>query len=106
MTTLVIHAPSGKARQEGKKSFDDTFKEGVGDRYAIDLKSYGLLYPGCDVVLLDKDKRQRAEGRLLKLVEVSKTEAGMQRYDVYIENLRMVQYKPERLARCGIAVMD
>ena len=46
MTTLGIHAPSGKARQEGKKSFDDTFKDGVGDRYAIDLKSYRQFYTG------------------------------------------------------------
>ena len=62
MTSLVLHAPSGKARQEGKKSFDDTVRDGIGDRYAIGSKSYQQTRPGCRVVILDKDKRRRAEG--------------------------------------------
>ena len=106
MTTLVIHAPSGKTQQEGKKSFDDTLKDGIGDRYAIDRNSYRQLDSGCDVVLLDKDTKRRAEGTLVRLEEAGSTETGMLRYNVHIENLRMVTYKPERLTRCGIAVMD
>jgi hypothetical protein len=106
MTTLVIHAPSGKARLEDKRSFDDTFKYRVGDRYAIDRNSYRQLDSGCDVVLLDKDTKRRAEGTLVRLEEAGSTETGMLRYNVHIENLRMMQYKPERLTRCGIAVME
>jgi hypothetical protein len=106
MTTLVIHAPSGKARQEGKRSFDETLQDGIGDGYAIDSKRYHLVYPGCRVVLLDKDKRQRAEGRLVKLEETEKTGSGMQRYNVHFENMVIMPYKSEGLTHWGIAVIE
>lgn len=106
MTTLVIHAPSGKARREGKKSFDETLKNGRGDGYAIDSKRYHLVYPGCRVVLLDKDKRQRAEGWLVELEETEKTGSGMQRYNVYVENMVIVPYRSEILTHWGIAVIE
>ncbi|NLE95711.1 MAG: hypothetical protein GX600_08540 [Dehalococcoidia bacterium] len=106
MTSLVLHAPSGKARQEGKKSFDDTVRDGIGDRYAIGSKSYQQTRPGCRVVILDKDKRRRAEGTLVKLEATEKTVSGMQRYDVYIRDLTIVPYKSEDLTRTGIAVIE
>lgn len=106
MTSLVLHAPSGKARQEGKKSFDETVQDSVGDGYAIGLKSYRKIDPGCRVVVLDKDTRRRAEGRLVKLEPTERTGSGMQRYNVHISDLTIVPYKSESLTRTGIAVIE
>ncbi len=55
--------------------------------------------------MLSKDELKRAEGELDKLVPTVKTRNGIQRYDVYIKNLRMVSYKPESLNRNGVAVI-
>ena len=106
MTTLVIHAPDWKVHQEDARSFERVFACGIGDGYAIPERLALKLYVGCDVVLLSKDERKRAEGKLRELVPTSKTNSGMQRYDVYVENLERVPYKAEPLARTGIAVFD
>ena len=104
MTTLVIHAPSSKVVQESKRSFDKTLESRVGDEYAIYQNLLPRLSAGCRVVVLDKNQRKRAEGTLVKLEPRSKTENGIQRYDVHITDLKRVEYKPEALNRCGIAV--
>jgi hypothetical protein len=57
------------------------------------------------VVLLCKDTEKRAEGKLVKLVPTGKTDNGIERYDVYFENIKMVPYKAERLNRNGVAVI-
>ena len=105
MPTLVIHAPAGKAQQENKQSFETTFTRGVGDGYAIAQNLFSQLSPGCRVVLLCKDSEKRAEGQLVKLFPTGKTDNGIERYDVYFENMKMVPYKAERLNRNGVAVI-
>lgn len=105
MSTLVIHAPAAKAQQENKRSFQDTFERGVGDSYAISRNLVAQLIPGCNVVLLDKWQDLRAEGTLVRLEPTEKAGNGIQRYDVHIENLKMVPYKPESLNRNGVAVI-
>jgi hypothetical protein len=105
MSTLVIHAPYEKVQIENKRSFQNTFASLIGDEYAIPRHLIPLIPPGCKVVLLSKDEEKRAEGKLVKLVARSRTNTGMQRYDVHIENLRMVPYKSEALLRTGVAVI-
>jgi hypothetical protein len=56
------------------------------------------------VVVLNKEQRERAEGTLDRLEKAGKAANGMQRYNVYIRDLSKVDYQPEALNRCGIAV--
>ena len=105
MPTLVISAPRQKAELEQKRSFERTVETGVGDEYAIPAGKVVQLYAGCKVVVLDKDQRKRAEGTLVELVPRSKANNGMQRYDVLIKDLRLVDYKSEDLGRTGVAVI-
>ena len=91
MATLVINAPASKVQQENKRRFGNTFSSGIGDEYAISKNLVAQISPGCCVELLDKDQELRAEGELIELVRKSKAGNGIQRYDVCIANLRMVQ---------------
>jgi hypothetical protein len=104
MSTLILHAPT-RGTLEHKRSFQNTFACGVGDEYAIPQNLVTKLSTGCKVVLLDKDEERRAEGRLVKLEPASKANNGIQRYNVYISDLEMVPYRPERLQRTGVAVI-
>jgi hypothetical protein len=103
--TLIIHAPKEKVDAEGHPSFARTLDSGVGEGYAISKADAARLGPGDAVVVLSKDERRRAEGRLEKLVPNGRTESGMQRYDVHIKDLKVVDYKPERLGRTGVSVV-
>lgn len=107
MSTLVLHAP--KARDNNPtpnyKSFEHTFASGVGKDYALAGGVLAEIVLGCLVVLLCKDKPMRAEGTLVKLIPTFKAGNGIQRYDVHMENLKMVPYKPESLNRNGVAVI-
>jgi hypothetical protein len=109
--SLVIHAPEYQLGREDTKSFKDTFDTGVGKAYALNRTIYYQIHPGCRVVLLCKDRRRRAEGKLVKLEPAIKngrrcvTKNGIQRYDVYVENFEMVPYSPEALNRNGVAVI-
>ncbi len=106
MTTFVIHTPRWKVQQESARSFDGVLASGIGDGYAIPERLVRKLYVGCDVVVLSKDERKRAEGKLRELVPMGKTDSGIQRYDVYIENLRTVPFVSEPLTRTGVAVFE
>jgi hypothetical protein len=64
----------------------------------------GEVHSGCRVVVLNKEQRERAEGTLDRLEKAGKAANGMQRYNVYIRDLSKVDYQPEALNRCGIAV--
>jgi len=106
MSTLVIHAPEAKVKK-GSKSFEGIFKVGIGPGYAISQYDRSKLAPGSTVVLLRNDKNQRrAEGLLVRLVPSTKTPQGIQRYDVYFEKQTVAPYKPEKLNRFGVAVID
>jgi len=106
--TLVIHAPDYTVTKQGKKSFNAVLRTGVGVGYVIFPNDVSRLAKGSPVVLLRKDKNKaRAEGQLIKLVPTPKGAAvGRQRYDVYISGLKLVPYKPERLNRYGVALLD
>ena len=106
MPTLVINAPREMVQSDSKKSFENTLATGVGEGYAISRTLFEQCRPGCPVVLLSKDERKRAEGKLVRLVPTSKAGNGIQRYDVHIKDLAVVPYKPEALNRNGVAVID
>jgi hypothetical protein len=103
VTTLVIHTPKWRVRAERVKSFDQTLSTGIGDGYAIPRAWAEQCQPGCKVVVLSKDEKKRAEGRLVRLVPVSKADNGLQRYDVHICDLVTVTYVPESLYRTGVS---
>ena len=108
--TLVIHAPYWKGKPGSPYSFETYLKKSWGKGYAIYQKDVSKLPAGSKVILLRNDKnKRRAEGVLVKLDPTGeKTPQGIQRYDVYIKNLKEVlpyNYKPEeKLNRCGVAV--
>ena len=110
MTTLVIHAPSGKKTASGKQktSFAIVLRTGIGPDYAICERGVKNLPRGSQVVLLDKRKKQRAEGRLVELHPTGKyIRQGVQRYNVEFEHAdASVHYRSEVLNYCGIAVYD
>lgn len=105
MTTLVINAPRRTVTSEDKKSFEHTLSTGIGEGYAISKASAARCHVGCKVVLLSTDERKRAEGILLKLEAAGKAGNGLQRYDVHMESLTRVAYRPEHINRNGVAVM-
>lgn len=117
MPSLVIHAPDYQTYQEDKQSFDDTFKSGKGNAYALNktilarLQPEGTVMPGWRVALLCKNSKLRAEGELVGIKPAIKnggpwfTKNGIRRYDVYIKNIEMVPYRPEALNRNGVAII-
>lgn len=106
MTTLVIHAPDYRVKN-GEESFETILEKGRGKGYIIFPKDVSRLPLGSKVVLLRKDKNQkRAEGRLVNLPPTTKTSKGKQRYDVHFKDMKMVPYKPVRLNRFGVAVIE
>ena len=106
MPTLVIHAPNWRVKGGGR-SFEWVMTHGMGYRYAIYKQYLDIIQPDCTVVVIRKDgKRKRAEGQLVNLVPTGIfTKNGIQRYNIHIKNLSEVIYKPEKLNRCGIAVL-
>ena len=106
MPTLVIHAPDRRAR-EGATSFEQILGIGIGDGYAIWPEYVSRLAEGCSIVLLRKDRnKRRAEGRFVKLDGTGRFINGVERYNVHFRDMREVSYKPERLNRFGVALID
>ena len=108
VTTLVIHAPDYRVK-DGAKGFEAVLADGIGKEYAISRKDKSRLLPNSSVVVLlrkDKNKR-RAEGRFSKLVETDKkTPQRIKQYDVHFKDRKVVTYKPEKLNRFGVAVIE
>ena len=108
MKTLVIHAPDRAVIGRGAQSFEHIMSTGVGRGYAI----YGgdvakLKIPGSTVVLLRQDRRRaRAAGRPVRLAATGQyTRNGRERYDVHVQGLQLVSYRPEKLTRFGYCVL-
>ena len=111
MPSLVIHTPEYQLVREDAKSFEDTFESGVGSAYALNSRIHKQIHDGCRVVLLCKKRRLRAEGQLIRLEPAMKdgrpwiTENHIQRYNVFVQNFKMVPYISEALNRNGVAVL-
>ena len=105
--TLVIGARDSKAKKQGKTPFSKIFTTGIGPRYAIYNDYISKLRLGFStVVLLDRDKKKRAEGLLTKLERIEKAGNGVWQYNVHVKKWTEVPYKPESLNRCGVALID
>jgi len=107
MPTLVIHAPHSEVRHNRKQSFLRTFKTGTGDGYAISSGLFQQLSPGDPVIVICKVHQQQASGKIQKLVPTVKAGNGIQRYDVIMDDLKLVTFDSAnvRLNRNGVAVI-
>lgn len=103
--TLVIHVPASRSQQQQWASFDDTLAAGLAEDCAIYQALHDQIEDGCGVVLLDKEQGKRAEGTMTSIAKTTKAKNGVQRYNVYVGDLKRVQYKSERLNRCGISLI-
>jgi hypothetical protein len=101
---LVLNAPHSRFKGEGE-TFEEMSLSGIARGYIISEGQLAQLSTGCDVVLLDKEKGKRAEGRLKELEKKEKAGNGQQRYDVHFEDGKQVPYKSESLNRNGVAVI-
>ena len=110
MLTLFIGAPYRKAKPGERYSFEDIYRNGRGEGYAIWQKWASIIKPGMPVVLLRNEKyKKRAEGRLRDdLKPTGIYIKGVQRYDVHIRDLTHVVYKkpPQKLNPFGVLVID
>jgi hypothetical protein len=97
MKTLILYVPRSKTVAVGAASFQRMFANAIGEGYAIASTEVPHVVPGRNVVLLDIETKQRAEGKLRLLTPHRpdpKTNGGMLRYDVHIDQLKKVQYAP------------
>jgi len=107
MPTLVINAPK-RTVEQGSRSFESTFQTQIGEEYAIYSNLFEQLYPGCKVILLSRDERKQAEGKLVKLERTTVAGNGVQRYNVHMENIERVNYRGDAISlnHCGVAVIE
>lgn len=107
MPTLVIHARHSEAERNQKRSFEQTVRTGIGDGYAISRGLFQQLAPGDPVLVICKDHRRQASGRIRRLKPTEKTANGIQRYDVFMDDLKQVPFDSGGvpLTRTGVAVI-
>ena len=109
MATLYLSANS---RHDMKTKFLEILRDGIGPRYWV--KPFQLeMIDSCnsiDVVILDKYRKQRAEGAYDSYEPCGWTKHRVpeQRYNIIIKNLRVVDWKsdpkdlPQNLGRAGV----
>lgn len=108
MTTLYLNVLKDKADGAGEKSYADTLKSAIGSGYAMSMDNALKCVSGSDVVLLCQATGQRAQGKIKALkLTVEKTGSGMVRYDVYMEDIAAVPYRPApaNFGRAGVLVV-
>jgi hypothetical protein len=104
MATLIINAP----KKGTKRSFEEVIKTGYAVGYAISRKDYQKLMPKTsEVIIIRKNFKyeKRAEGILYKIEEGGKTPQGVQRYNIWIKDIKLVNYMSEKINRFGVAVI-
>ena len=109
MTTLVIHAPTWRHRTDSAKSFQQTISSRMGEGYALLASEVESLARGCDVIVLDKGGKRRANATLNHLEPTGVWTANhVQRYNVYLDGVREIPFDNSasiRLNRRGIALI-
>ena len=107
MVILYLNVPKDKVDDQDKKSYEDTLNSALGSGYAMSMENALKCVPGSAVVLLCQATEQRAQSRIkaLKLTG-EKTGGGMVRYDVHMEDLTSVPYRPApaNFGRTGVLV--
>jgi len=93
MPALVINAPTIEAVVRNARDFDTVLKLKVGEAYCFTSREADEIRPGWPVIVLDRTKHRRAEGKLIRLEPVSgpigarPCSTGRTRYDVRLEGL-------------------
>lgn len=89
MPALVINAPTLQAALRGARDFDTVLKLRVGEAYCFTSSEAQEIRPGWNVIVLDKTKRRRADGKLVRLEPVAHggpCSSGKAPYDVYLDD--------------------
>ena len=107
MATLYLGTPHSRA-MNGARSFEEVMKNENGRAYALSKHEAQTLKPGDKVVVVRKDRYpSRAEGRLLKIEPTGRWANHLQRFDVHIEGLTVVEYHPgPLLKRTGVLLVE
>lgn len=109
MATLVLHTPTWRTQSDSAKSFQQTIDSAMGEGYALAQRELDQLRTGCDVIIIDKGKKRRADAKLARLEATSIWTANhVQRYNVHLRDVVEVPYRDSasiRLNRRGSAVI-
>ena len=108
MSTLFLSAPDVRTQQGSGfyKTFSTILTRKVGPDYAIYSSLIGRINAGDKVVVFDRDSQRCAEGRIASYALTGKAGNGVQRFDVYIDDLMEVPYtNAPSVNRCGVAVI-
>src|SRR5229473_2150742 len=111
MPTLVLHTPTWRVRADGARSFESTVARRVGEGYALTADEQNRIRPGWKVIVLNRYSKQQAEGVVVRLERTKEwTMNGLQRFDVYMDQLRVVPYRLTtsvlQLNRRGTAIVS
>src|SRR5712692_3185933 len=104
MPKLVLNAPSDKARDEGKRSFEQTIAKRTGEGYILTPREHARIRRGWKVIVIDRKGRKQAEGTLIELVLDGREKGLPQRYDVRFEldgEIREIEVRMTRRRRCS-----
>jgi hypothetical protein len=92
---LVLNAPTMQVVMKQARDFDTVLKLHVGEAYCFTENEAGSVRRGWDVIVLDKTRWRRADGKVIGLERVGNTPpcaAGRTRYDVRLEGLLEVAF--------------
>jgi hypothetical protein len=90
MPVLVLNAPTMQAVLRQARDFDTVLKLQVGEAYCFTDGEARAIRRGWDVIVLDKTRRRRADGKVIGLDAVGNNPpcaSGRARYDVRLEGL-------------------
>jgi len=76
----------------------------MGEGFAIASTLVGGVKPGMPVIVLNKQRRLRAEGTVVRLEPTVKAGNGLQRYNVWMRDLELKPYADEAVNRCGVGI--
>ena len=108
MATLYLGTPHSRAKN-GARSFEEVLETRIGRAYALSEHEAQTLKPGDRVVVVRKDRyRSRAEGKLQKIEFTGQiTENGLRRFNMYIDELTVVEYHPgSGLKHTGVRLVE
>src|SRR5438128_2423564 len=96
MPALVLNAPTMQVVLRDARDFDTVMKLKVGEAYCFTDDEARSIHSGWDVIVLDKTRRRRADGKVVRVVRAvgnySPCASGRTRYDVQLEGLKQVAY--------------
>jgi len=99
--TLYLNAPY----YTGKTKFDVIISTNIAPGYVLYPSILSRLkVPDNKVVLVAKDKRNSASGRITEIIPVGKTPRGKQRFDIRVDEWTPVDFEDVNFNYCGVAI--